>query len=155
MKKSILILAALLSVSTSSLARVVPASKLLAVAPPTGLDNSHSYGVYMHEQTAPANLEAMGAKLKPPGHKCFVLNNGGLGAHQPQPERDQWVEQGIVSPSGAVEENGTAPLKPWEKVTGPKFTLAPLRASPVTVLKLNEGVVASRALAFKPEDFVA
>jgi len=48
----------------------------LAPTPPMGWNSYDSYGVYLHEKAAYANLEAMAQKLKPYGYKYFVIDNG-------------------------------------------------------------------------------
>ena len=40
---------------------------MLASSPPMGWNSFDSYGVYLHEQAAFDNLEAMAEKLKPHG----------------------------------------------------------------------------------------
>ena len=49
---------------------------VLAPAPPMGWNSFDSYGVYLHETAALANVEAMAEKLKPFGYQYFVVDNG-------------------------------------------------------------------------------
>lgn len=51
---------------------------VLAPTPPMGWNSFDSYGVYLHEEAAYANLEAMAKKLKPHGYEFFVIDNGWL-----------------------------------------------------------------------------
>ncbi len=51
----------------------------LAEKPPLGWNSFDSYGVYLHEEAAIANLEAFAEKLKPHGYKYFVIDAGWFG----------------------------------------------------------------------------
>ncbi|MEC8279718.1 MAG: glycoside hydrolase family 27 protein, partial [Verrucomicrobiota bacterium] len=51
-------------------------NEALAQTPPMGWNSFDSYGVYLHEQAALANLEAMAEKLLPYGYEYFVIDNG-------------------------------------------------------------------------------
>lgn len=53
----------------------------LAATPPLGWNSFDSYGVYLHEEAAAANLEAMAEKLKPHGYEYFVVDNGWFGEY--------------------------------------------------------------------------
>ena len=57
----------------------------LASTPPMGWNSFDSYGVYLHEKAALANLETMAEKLKPYGYEYFVVDNGWFGEYQLQP----------------------------------------------------------------------
>lgn len=57
----------------------------LASTPPMGWNSFDSYGVYLHQKAALANLEAMAKKLKPYGYEYFVVDNGWFGEYQLQP----------------------------------------------------------------------
>jgi arylsulfatase A-like enzyme len=60
------------------------ASTTLAQTPPMGWNSFDSYGVYLHEEAAMANLEAMAEKLKPHGYEYFVIDNGWFGEYELQ-----------------------------------------------------------------------
>ena len=62
-------------------ALAVESSRDLAPAPPMGWNSYDSYGVYLHEKAAYANLEAMAEKLKPYGYEYFVIDNGWFGEY--------------------------------------------------------------------------
>ena len=49
------------------------AGEPLAQTPPMGWNSFDSYGVYLHEDAAFANLEAMADKLKPHGYEYLSL----------------------------------------------------------------------------------
>lgn len=57
----------------------------LAATPPLGWNSFDSYGVYLHEEAAYANLEAMAELLKPHGYEYFVVDNGWFGEYELQP----------------------------------------------------------------------
>jgi hypothetical protein len=57
------------------------ADEPLAPRPPMGWNSFDSYGVYLHEQAAMENLEAMAEKLKPHGYEFFVIDNGWFGEY--------------------------------------------------------------------------
>jgi len=59
------------------------ASKL-AQTPPLGWNSFDSYGVYLHEEAAYANLEAMAELLKPHGYEYFVIDNCWFGEYELQ-----------------------------------------------------------------------
>ena len=49
---------------------------VLAKTPPMGWNSFDSYGVYLYEEAALANLEAFNNKLKPHGYEYFVIDAG-------------------------------------------------------------------------------
>ena len=51
----------------------------LAQTPPMGWNSFDSYGVYLYEEAAMANLEAFAEKLKPHGYEYFVIDAGWFG----------------------------------------------------------------------------
>lgn len=54
----------------------------LAPTPPMGWNSFDSYGVYLHEKAALANVEAMAKKLRPSGYEYFVVDNGWFGEYE-------------------------------------------------------------------------
>jgi len=54
----------------------------LAPTPPMGWNSFDSYGVYLHERAAQANVEAMAEKLKPFGYEYYVVDNGWFGEYE-------------------------------------------------------------------------
>ena len=46
----------------------------LALSPPMGWNSFDSYGVYLYEEAALSNLEAMAEKLKPHGYEYFAVS---------------------------------------------------------------------------------
>lgn len=63
----------------------VPANQPIAPKPPLGWNSFDSYGVYLHEKAALANLEAMGEHLAPYGYEYFVIDNGWFGEYVLKP----------------------------------------------------------------------
>ena len=67
--------------SVRALTASVATSEALAQTPPMGWNSFDSYGVYLHEDAAVANLEAMADKLLPYGYEYFVIDNGWFGEY--------------------------------------------------------------------------
>ena len=67
--------------SARALTASAATSEALAQSPPMGWNSFDSYGVYLHEQAALANLEAMAEKLLPYGYEYFVIDNGWFGEY--------------------------------------------------------------------------
>ena len=70
-----------LSVGINAGAMEDSVDRVLASSPPMGWNSFDSYGVYLHEQAAFDNLEAMAEKLKPHGYEYFVIDNGWFGEY--------------------------------------------------------------------------
>lgn len=58
-----------------------PDEEVLAAKPPMGWNSFDSYGVYLHEEAAIANIKAMAQKLKKAGYEYFVIDNGWFGEY--------------------------------------------------------------------------
>src|SRR6056297_827116 len=56
----------------------------LAQTPPLGWNSFDSYGVYLHEEAALANVEAFAEKLKPHGYEYYVIDAGWFGEFELQ-----------------------------------------------------------------------
>ena len=67
--------------SVRALTASAATNEVLAQTPPMGWNSFDSYGVYLHEQAALANLEAMAEKLLPYGYEYFVIDNGWFGEY--------------------------------------------------------------------------
>lgn len=57
----------------------------LAAKPPLGWNSFDAYGVYLYEEAAFENLEAMATKLKPFGYEYFVIDLGWYGEYERVP----------------------------------------------------------------------
>ncbi|MEM9159686.1 MAG: glycoside hydrolase family 27 protein [Verrucomicrobiota bacterium] len=82
MSKMRYIAAATYGVASCYLATASERSGSVAATPPMGWNSFDSYGVYLHEEAALANLEAMGRLLKPAGYEFFVIDNGWFGEYK-------------------------------------------------------------------------
>ncbi|GAJ11976.1 unnamed protein product, partial [marine sediment metagenome] len=92
----------------------------LAQTPPMGWNSFNSYGVYLHEEAAMANLEAFAKKLKPHGYEYFVIDAGWFGEFKLQegtiyPAEKHAVrlninENGLLQPSLTYFPNGLQPI---------------------------------------------
>jgi len=85
MTKSHLAICALLLLLADGLCAEQPVSQPLAQKPPMGWNSFDSYGVYLHEEAAKENLEAMARHLKPYGYEYFVIDNGWFGEYKLKP----------------------------------------------------------------------
>ncbi|MBF0196330.1 MAG: glycoside hydrolase family 27 protein [Planctomycetes bacterium] len=56
----------------------------VALKPPMGWNSFDSYGVYLHEKAALANVEAMAKGIKKHGYEYFVIDNGWFGEYSLQ-----------------------------------------------------------------------
>lgn len=118
-----------------------------APAPPMGWNSFDSYGVYLHEKAALANLEAMAEKLKPYGYEYFVVDNGWFGEYKLTPgthyaaekhaSRININEYGYPQPSKVYFPNGLAPLIKRCHELGLKFGVHLMRGIPRQAVEQN------------------
>lgn len=112
----------------------------IAPAPPLGWNSFDSYGVYLHEQAAMDNLEAMAELLEPYGYEYFVIDNGWFGEYKlkqgtlyPQEKHahdmrlNKW---GHVIPSKAYFPGGLKPIIDRCHELGMKFGVHMMRGIP-------------------------
>lgn len=112
----------------------------IAPTPPLGWNSFDSYGVYLHEKAALANLEAMAELLEPYGYEYFVIDNGWFGEYElkegslyPLEKHASDVrlnEYGYVLPSKTYFPNGLKPLIERCHELGLKFGLHMMRGIP-------------------------
>jgi hypothetical protein len=112
-----------------------------------GWNSYDSYGVYLHEKAAFANLEAMAAKLKPHGYEYFVIDNGWFGEYTLQPgtlfpaEKQahdiNLNEYGQFMPSKVYFPNGFKPLVERCHALGLKFGVHLMRGIPRKAYEMN------------------
>lgn len=117
-----------------------PSTDSLAQTPPLGWNSFDSYGVYLHEEAAYANLEAMAEKLKPHGYEYFVIDNGWFGeyelqegTHFPAEKHASDIhinEYGYYLPSTVYFPNGLDGLIKRSKELGLKFGIHLMRGIP-------------------------
>ncbi len=147
MKKNILTVSALLTFSACAFASGGVDPRTLAPTPPMGWNSFDSYGVYLHEQTALANLEAMATKLKPHGYDYFVIDNGWFGEYKLQPGTLFAAEKhahhlnlnkyGHFQPSKVYFPNGFKPIVDRARALGIKFGVHLMRGIPRQAYELN------------------
>lgn len=126
------------------LALMVPvhaqSAPVLADRPPMGWNSFDSYGVYLHEQAALANIEAMARLLKPHGYEYFVVDNGWFGEYRLRPDGLHPAEKhahevrldgyGRVLPSTTYFPHGFEPLVKRCRELGLKFGVHLMRGIP-------------------------
>jgi alpha-galactosidase len=147
MKQAVMTATILLTLSAGVLALGATAPKPLAPTPPMGWNSFDSYGVYLHEQTALANLEAMATKLKPHGYEYFVIDNGWFGEYKLQPgtlfaaeKHAHFIhlnEYGHFLPSKVYFPNGFKPIVDRARALGLKFGVHLMRGIPRQAYELN------------------
>ncbi len=118
-----------------------------AKTPPLGWNSFDSYGVYLHEEAAMANLEAFAEKLKPHGYEYFVIDAGWFGEFELQPGTIYPAEKharkmnfngnGLLQPSETYFPNGFQPIIARCHDLGIKFGLHLMRGIPREAVKQN------------------
>ncbi len=113
---------------------------LLAQTPPMGWNSFDSYGVYLHEEAAMENLEAMTQKLKPFGYEFFVIDNGWFGEYKLQEGTNFSIEKhatdinidkfGLIEPSKTYFPNGLKRIADRAHELGLKFGVHLMRGIP-------------------------
>ena len=140
------VLAALACLTLSVRVNANPQAEL-APAPPMGWNSFDSYGVYLHEQAALANVEAMAKKLRPFGYAYFVVDNGWFGEYRLQPGTLYPAEKhahdvnvnafGYFMPSKVYFPNGLRPIADRCHALGLKFGVYLMRGIPRKAYELN------------------
>lgn len=120
---------------------------LLAPTPPMGWNSFDSYGVYLHEKAALANLELMAGKLKSYGYQYFVIDNGWFGEYKLQPGTIYAAEKhahdvnineyGHFLPSKVYFPNGLGAIVERCHQLGLKFGVHLMRGIPRKAYDLN------------------
>lgn len=122
-------------------------SEGVAPRPPLGWNSFDSYGVYLHEQAAFANLEAFEEKLQPHGYEYFVVDAGWYGEFQLVPgtrypaethAREVALDEyGRYEPSQTYFPNGLQSLIERTHQAGLKFGVHLMRGIPRQAVELN------------------
>jgi hypothetical protein len=120
---------------------------LLAKTPPMGWNSFDSYGVYLHEEAAMANLEAFAEKLKPHGYEYYVIDAGWFGEFKLRPGtiypaekhagKMNFNEYGLLQPSETYFPSGLQPLIDRCHELGLKFGLHLMRGIPREAVHQN------------------
>lgn len=119
----------------------------LAQTPPMGWNSFDSYGVYLHEDAAMANLEAFAQKLKPYGYEYFVIDAGWFGEFElrkgtlfPTEKHAKILnidEFGLLQPSETYFPNGLQPIIERCHELGIKFGIHLMRGIPRLAAQQN------------------
>ena len=149
--------ALILVVSIRALAASAATSEALAQTPPMGWNSFDSYGVYLHEQAALANLEAMAEKLLPYGYEYFVIDNGWFGEYTLQEgtifpaekhAHDIRIDEyGYFLPSKVYFPNGLKPIVERCHDLGLKFGVHLMRGIPRKAYEMNLPIKGTRYTA--------
>lgn len=134
-------------IACSSSSTTQRTTKPLAQTPPMGWNSFDSYGVYLHEKAAMANLEAFGKKLKPFGYEYFVIDAGWFGEFrlhegtmlpaEKHARRVKFNEFGLLQPSDTYFPNGLKPIIDRCHELGLKFGLHLMRGIPRAAVKAD------------------
>lgn len=119
----------------------------LVSTPPMGWNSFNSYGVYLHEDAALANIEEMAKTYLPYGYEYFVIDGGWYGEYNlipgtryPNEKHASDVhlnEYGLVQPSKCYFPNGLKGLIDHAHNLGLKFGLHLMRGIPRKAVELN------------------
>lgn len=117
-----------------------PEEAVLAPAPPMGWNSYDSYGMYINEEQALANLEAFNEKLKPAGYEYFVIDSGWFIEYDPAVDgyfdKDALLKKvhinefGLLQPSRTFFPNGLQPIIDRCHELGIKFGIHLMRGIP-------------------------
>lgn len=129
----------------------------LAQTPPMGWNSFDSYGVYLYEEAAMANLEAFAQKLKPHGYEYFVIDAGWFGEFELQEgtmypaekhaRRLNFNEFGLLQPSKTYFPNGLQPIIDRCHELGLKFGIHLMRGIPRAAVEANTKVKGTQYFA--------
>jgi len=135
---------------------------ILAKTPPLGWNSFDSYGVYLHEEAAMANLEAFAKKLKPYGYEYFVIDAGWFGEFELQPgtiypaekhaRKMNFNENGLLQPSKTYFPNGLLPIIDRCHELDLKFGLHLMRGIPREAVRLDLPIAGSEYSAAEIAD---
>lgn len=119
----------------------------LAPTPPLGWNSFDSYGVYLDEEAAMANVEAMASKLRPFGYEYFVIDNGWFGEYELVPGTKYPAEKhasdvrineyGLLQPSKTYFPNGLRRIIDRAHKLGLKLGVHLMRGIPRKAVELN------------------
>jgi hypothetical protein len=157
MKVNLLSLLIIFLVACSSSKSYQKSVQTIASKPPMGWNSFDSYGVYLHEKAAYANLEAFAQKLKPHGYEFFVIDAGWFGEFKLQEgtiypaekhaAKLNFNEFGLLQPSKTYFPNGIKPIADRCHQLGLKFGIHLMRGIPRAAVKANTRVKATKFFA--------
>lgn len=121
--------------------------EILAEKPPLGWNSFDSYGVYLHEEAALANIETFAEKLKPHDYEYFVIDAGWFGEFdlvegtlypkEKHAKKMNFNEYGLLQPSKTYFPNGLQPIIDRCHELGLKFGLHLMRGIPREAVHQN------------------
>jgi len=130
---------------------------ILVKTPPMGWNSFDSYGVYLHQDAAMANLEAFAEKLKPFGYEYFVIDAGWFGEFklregtiypaEKHAMKLNFNEYGLLQPSITYFPNGLQQIIDRCHELGLKFGLHLMRGIPRAAVKANTPVKGTKYFA--------
>ena len=122
----------------------------LAPKPPMGWNSFDSYGVYLPEEEAYRNVDAMAELLKKHGYEYFVIDNGWFGEYKLHPGTKLPAEKhasdvhineyGLLQPSKTYFPGGMKKLIDYVHSKGLKFGLHIMRGIPRKSVEKNTPV---------------
>jgi alpha-galactosidase len=131
----------------SLMARESNGIRSIVQRPPMGWNSFDSYGGYLNESAAMANLKALEATLKPAGYEYFVIDSGWFGEYKLVPGTRYPAEKhasdvrlnqyGILQPSRTHFPGGFEPIAEYAHKAGLKFGLHLMRGIPRKAVELN------------------
>ncbi len=134
----------------------------LAPKPPMGWNSFDSYGVYLHEKAAMANVESFAEKLKPFGYEYFVIDAGWFGEFKLQKGTLYPAEKhanklninkyGLLQPSKTYFPNGLQPIIDRCHQLGIKFGLHLMRGIPREAYRRNTTIKGTKYTALDIAD---
>lgn len=129
----------------------------LAQTPPMGWNSFDSYGVYLHEAAALANVEAFAKQLKPHGYEYYVIDAGWFGEFKLQPgtiypaekhaKKMNMNKYGLLQPSETYFPNGLQPIIDRCHELGFKFGLHLMRGIPREAVHHNLPIIGTNYTA--------
>jgi len=142
MKKNIFLLATIFFLLSDSMH-----AQHLASTPPMGWNSFDSYGVYLYEEAAFANLQKLADEYREFGYEYFIIDNGWFGEYKLQPGTKFSVERhasdvnindyGLLQPSHTYFPGGFQKLIAACHSKGLKFGLHLMRGIPRKAVQLN------------------
>lgn len=150
MMKKIVLLTLFFSTLLVGCKSVAAADSLAVATPPMGWNSFDSYGVYLYEEAAMANLEAFAKKLVPHGYNYYVIDAGWFGEYDLKPgtiypkekhaKKLNINEYGLLQPSKTYFPNGLKPIIDRCHELGLKFGVHIMRGIPRISVEQNTPV---------------
>lgn len=127
---------------------------VIAQTPPMGWNSFDSYGVYLPEEEAYRNVDAMVKLLKQHGYEYFVVDNGWFGEYKLRPGTRYPAEKhasdvnineyGLLQPSKTYFPGGIKKLADYVHSKGLKFGIHIMRGIPRKSVEQNTPIKGTR-----------